>query len=179
MLSIEIVSKTGGIPSKRGVRDEQARQQAYKLGRESAMVEVEKSAIDVQKKIADMYSALVMAQTKNILNSVLTDVARVLAQVKMNNVMLTQYLQNLTNGAFQPPPPLTPTVPTPNPFGEGLPPIDANLQQLGLGGNMPAGEGAPGPMPGGGGAPPMGGGMPGGGMPGGGMPGPPGGMPPM
>lgn len=154
MVTIEVLSKTNGIPDKKSSDKQREATDFYNLGKQSASIEMQRNFIDGKRMAADIYSSLVMSQAKNILNTVLTDVARLLAQVKVNNSMITEYLRQLTNGAFQPPPPLTPLAENPAQAAglpTGLPSLD-NLvggvaPQMSPLGEMPGGtpSGAPPP----------------------------------
>lgn len=108
MITIELVSETKGIPQKKDVRKDKTASDYYRLGQESAFLEAKRNAIETKQAVADMYSNMIMAQSRNILNTVLADVARTLAQIKFNNTFITEYIKMISNGTFQPPPPLTP-----------------------------------------------------------------------
>lgn len=179
MVQIEIVGSTKGIPKKEPLRKEQIRKEYYKMGRDAAMAEVQKDSAKTQQAIADMYSALIIAQAKAMLNSAMVDIYRTLGQVKGESAMLASLVQQI---AQNPPPSLTPLVGNPE---MGMPPLPVETQQSlqglplpplgqgGGGGGMPPG-GPGGPPPGGGpGGPPpgMGGPPPGMGGPGGPPPG--------
>lgn len=166
---LDIVIGRTGMPDKAKKSNEDKADKFYDLGKSAAEISIQKDMIDAQKQAADMYSSMVMAQSKMMLNTVLLDIARLLAEVKVNNMMMKAYMQNILG---------------PNAGAPNLTPLLA--QAGGEQGMMPPG-GPPGTEPQGAdlgmpppGGPPIPGGLP---MPGGpptpGAPAMPGGPPPM
>lgn len=171
MISIEIVGSTKGIPKKESLQKAKKENEFYKMGRENALAEVQKDAAKTQQAIADMYSALIIAQAKAMLNTAMLDIYRTLGQVKGESAMLASLVQQISQN---PPPSLTPLVGAPE---MGMPPLPNetvnSLQNLPL--PTPEQIGATG-GPGGGGGPAPGSQM--GGTPAGNPPMMPGGAPP-
>ncbi|WP_428108186.1 hypothetical protein [Caldisericum sp.] len=174
--------QTKGIPSKKEYQKNKEAKDYYKMGREVAISEIQKDSADAKQAVADMYSALMIAQAKSLLNTTLIDIYRILGQVQGQGAllqgMLNQLVQNpppsLSNLVGQPqlqPPPL-PVEKQESLNNLGIPPLPVgNEGGGGMGGPQQPPQGLAGGLPptAGAGAPPAGGPM-GGGMAGGGLP---------
>lgn len=174
MLSIQMNGSdlANGQPKKksRGGVDE-----AFKLGRVTAALELQKQKVDEDKKSAEIQTLLAMDMKQKALET-LTEINKMLAMGMLK--------QNMNSGMMPPPPgamPELPGAPPPMAMGGGMPPLPGGLPggmpPLPMGGDMAMGVPPP-PMPPDMGGAPMGGGMPPDMMMGGGAP-PPSGLPPI
>lgn len=109
-MQLEVQIETMGVPKKDAVNKKQKESEFYELGRKSAQTEVESSLLDTKRNIADLYASVILAQTKNFLNTALLDVYRALAQVKAESTFIKTLLAKLAPEV----PSLTPYVGPPN-----------------------------------------------------------------
>jgi len=163
--------KTGqGVPKRDDLNKSKKESDFYALGKEAAGLEKQRDEADAKTTTADLYSSIIMAQAKMMMNTVMMDIARLLAEIRVQNEMSKAILQQMGMNNF---PSLTPL--NSQPPNAPFPPLP--IGQEGGGGGQPPFP----PLPTGaeqGGAPPSGGGIPPE-LAGGGDMGAGGGMPPM
>jgi hypothetical protein len=170
-----------GIPKKRDLDKSKKESDFYALGREAAELERKREEADAKTTTADLYSSIIMAQAKMMMNTVMMDIARLLAEIRVQNELSKAILQQLGINNFpsltpfnaQPPNAPFPPLPIGQEGGGSsqppFPPLPTGAEQGGMttaGGGMPTemtgsggvgpGGGLPSMPPGGGGIPPMG-----------------------
>jgi len=148
LLAISI--KTGqGVPKRSDLNKTKKEKDFYFLGKEAANIEKTKEEAEAKTATADLYSSIIMAQAKMLMNTVMMDIARLLAEVKMQNEMnkailsqiglnptLTPLNTNIPNAPFPPLPINQGPGATPAPF----PPLPVGNEAVGA-------EGLPNAMP--------------------------------
>ncbi len=154
-LEIGIISGPGGAITKKSKKEKDTADYFYDLGRASAALDRKSQDAESSMRVADIYSSAVYANSKMLMDKVLTDLASLAAELKIQTLINQRMLEFILGQRLNPPPlsPLLPIggrqaspgplpiggLPMPSPIGPAQPP------PFGIGGGPP-GQMGPSPL---------------------------------